>query len=189
MKQINYSTYYWQNDLVRLREGKPEDWEESYYNCFDSPARFMLQSELELPPVETEHRQSSDEYAGFKTGRLMFAIETLDGINVGGINLNSIDERNGTFSIGMQIGRDYRGKGYGMAAMKIVLDYAFNERRLHKYYGYVVEGNIPSETMLKKLGCLQEGVRRDMIFHKGRYWNEIHYGLTAEEFNKANPAK
>jgi len=184
MKTINYSTYYWQNELVRLRSSTADDWEEEYYNCFDSPARFILQSELELPPVESSQRLSAEKYAGFQTNRLMFTIETLDGINVGGINLNSVDERNGTFSIGIQVGRDYRGQGYGSAAMKIVLDYSFNERRLHKYYGYVVEGNIASETMLKKLGCVQEGIRRDMIFHQGRYWNEIHYGLTADEFNK-----
>jgi len=42
----------------------------------------------------------------------MFTIENLDSENIGALNLNSIDERNGTFSIGMQIDRDHRGKGY-----------------------------------------------------------------------------
>lgn len=63
----------------------------------------------------------------------MFTIETFDGTNVGSANINSIDEKNGTFSIGMQIGMAFRGKGYGTTAMKILLDYAFNERRLNKF--------------------------------------------------------
>lgn len=74
---------------------------------------------------------------GFKegTGRRMFSIQTLEGTTVGGLNLNSIDERHGTFSIGMQIYPQFRGKGYGTAAMRILMGYAFLERRLNKYEG------------------------------------------------------
>lgn len=40
--------------------------------------------------------------------------------------------------------------------------------------------------MLKKLGCVQEGVRREQIYMNGRYWNEILFGLTVEEFHDRN---
>ncbi len=80
----------------------------------------------------------------------MFSIEPIDGITVGGINFNSIDERNGIFSFGMQIDKDFRGKGYGTSAMELILKYAFNERRLNKYYGSTLENNIASHTMLQK---------------------------------------
>src|SRR5690606_349877 len=121
------------------------------------------------------------------TGRIMFTITTLDGQSVGGINLNSIDAKNGTFSIGVQIDRDHRGKGYGTAAMEIVLRYAFYERRLNKYYGSVLEGNIASATMLRKLGCVEEGRRRQMVYTQGRYYDEILFGLTRSEFEKRYP--
>ena len=55
-----------------------------------------------------------------------------------------------------------------------------------KYNSFVVEGNIASETMLKKMGCKLEGIIRETIYHQGKYWNEIHYGITAEEFNKGS---
>ena len=112
----------------------------------------------------------------------MFVIETLDGKPVGIFNLNSVDERHGTFSIGMQIIPEECGRGYGTAAMRILLRYAFDERRLHKYFGSVLEDNAASAAMLKKLGCVQEGVRRQQIYMNGRYMDEILYGLTAEEF-------
>ena len=187
MREINYSKYYWQNDKVRLRPARHEDWIENYSNLFDNEARFFLDSLIELPVDEHIAEQKFKNFLdeGFdKNGRIRLTIETLDGVNVGGLNLNGIDERNGTFGIGMQINREYRGKGYGTAAMKILLDYAFNERRLNKYQCFVIEGNIASETMLKKLGCVKEGVIRGTTFHQGKYWNEIHYGLFAEEFNK-----
>jgi len=184
MREINYDNYYWQNDLVRLRSFEEEDWEGHYYNRFDTPARRLLNYEVELPPTVEEAKGMIDHFIHFKpdTGRLMFTIETLDGENVGGINLNSIDEKNGTFSIGMQIDRDHRGRGYGTAAMEILLKYAFCERRLNKYYGSVIEGNEGSSRMLQKLGCLEEGSRSQMVYTDGKYHDEILFGLTKEEF-------
>ncbi|WP_334076681.1 GNAT family protein [Paenibacillus sanfengchensis] len=115
----------------------------------------------------------------------MFTIENLRGENLGGINLNSVDERNGTFSIGIQINQDRRGNGYGTRAMRIVLRYAYFERRLNKFNVSVLEGNDASSEMMRKLGCVQEGVRRQVVYTSGQYLNEIFYGMTREEFKEA----
>lgn len=191
MKKINYANYFWQNDLVRLRSLEEDDWEGHYYNRFDTQGRRLVNCEVELPPTKAEANEFVEKFINFKpgTGRLMFTIENHDGKNVGALNLNSIDERNGTFSIGMQVDRDHRGKGYGTAAMRILLRYAFFERRLNKYYGHVLEGNIASATMMKKVGCVQEGVRRQMIYTDGKYHDEILFGLTKEEFSKRESHK
>ena len=183
---MGYRGYFWQSDLVRLRAIEEEDWEGHYRNRYDTPGRRCLNYEVELPPTVDEARAFVEKYGGFRegSGRIMFSIETLDGELVGGINLNSIDERNGTFSIGVQIDRDHRGKGYGTAAMQILLLYAFHERRLNKYYGSIIEGNELSAGMLRKLGCIVEGRRRQMIYMEGKYHDEILYGLTREEFDR-----
>ncbi|MBP1993751.1 GNAT family N-acetyltransferase [Paenibacillus eucommiae] len=184
MKEINYANYFWQDNGIRLRALQEEDWEAHFYNRFDTPARQLLNSEVELPPTIAEAKKFIEKYADFApdTGRIMFTIETLDGENVGGINLNSIDEKNGTFSIGLQIDRDHRGKGYGTTAVRILLKYAFFERRLNKFNNYVIEGNTASESMLIKLGCVQEGVRREMVYTNGQYLDAILFGLTKDEF-------
>ena len=188
MQEIDYNNYYWQDDLVRLRAANADDWEFHHYNRFDTPSRLLLDYLVELPPTIKESQEKTaifadfDQSTGHGRGRFMFAAETLDGNTVGWLNLNSIDERNGTFSIGMQIDGRQRGKGYGTAAMRIVLRYAFLERRLNKYNGSVLDGNIASATMLKKLGCVQEGVRRQIIYSGGKYHDEILFGLTKDEF-------
>ena len=187
MKQVDYSTFYWQNDKVRLRPIRTEDWRENYIFLFDSDARFLIHSDIGLPIDEQTAEQKWKDFIGDgfdKNGKIKLTIETLDGLNIGGINLSWIDERHGAFGVGLHINREYRGQGYGTSAMKILLDYAFNERRLHKFQTFVIEGNIASEKMLQKLGCVKEGVIRESIFHKGRYWDEIHYGLLANEFNE-----
>lgn len=190
MKPICYDNYYWQNDLVRLRAVVAEDWERAYHNLFDSQARRMLQYEIELPPVPACVQEANQKWVGFDptTGRLMFTVETLEGVAVGGLNLGSINERNGTFHIGIQVDVGQRGKGYGTAAMRILLGYAFFERRLNKYNCTCLEANVASMAMLKKLGCVQEGIRRQNVYTDGRYMDEILFGLTKDDFT-ANERK
>jgi Acetyltransferases, including N-acetylases of ribosomal proteins len=184
MKPIKYDNYFWQDEEVRLRAFQSDDWTGHYYNRFDTPARRLLECAVELPPTITEAKTLIESNVDFTSnnGRIVFTIETLDGENVGGINLNSIDERNGTFSIGIQIDQDYRGKGYGTRAVRILLRYAFFERRLNKFNNCVLEGNEMSERMLRRLGCVQEGVRRKVIYTNGQYHDLILFGMTKDEF-------
>jgi RimJ/RimL family protein N-acetyltransferase len=186
MSEIDYSNYFWQNELVRLRAMQPEDWEQHYQNRFDSIGRRVLEYMIELPPSISNEHAENEKYCNFApgTGIIMFSIETLDGELVGAFNLNSINERNGTFSIGIQIDRSHRGKGYGTAAMRILLKYAFHERRLNKYYGSILAGNIASGRMLEKLGCMKEGRRKEMVYTEGKYQDEILYGLTQKRFDE-----
>jgi RimJ/RimL family protein N-acetyltransferase len=184
MREIDFSNYFWQDEEVRLRAIQVEDWEGHYINRYDTPARRLLECAVELPPTIAEAKKFTETYADFSSEntRIMFTIENMNGDNVGGINLNSIDERNGTFSIGIQIDRDYRSKGYGTRAVRILLQYAFFERRLNKFNDSVLEGNEGSAKMMKTLGCTQEGVRRKVIYTNGQYLDVILFGLTKDEF-------
>jgi RimJ/RimL family protein N-acetyltransferase len=182
-----YDGYFWHDDLVRLRAIRLDDWRHHYDNRFDTAGRLLVDYLVELPPTESEAVAFAEEFADFRNAsrRVMFSIENHDGELVGGLNLNSIDERNGTFSIGIQIDRGQRGKGYGTAAMRMLLRYAFEERRLHKFNVGVLEGNLASSRMMETLGCTKEGVRRQVVYSGGRYFDEILFGMTAREF--ANP--
>lgn len=184
IREIDYSNYFWQDQEVRLRAIQPEDWESHYINRFDTPGRRLLECAVELPPTIAEAQKFTEGNVDFSStnGRIMFTIENLKGDNVGGINLNSINERNGTFSIGIVIDEDNRGKGYGTRAMRILLKYAFLERRLNKFNDSVLEGNEGSTKMMRKLGCVQEGVRRKVIYTNGQYLDMILFGLTKDEF-------
>ena len=184
MREIDYTNYFWQEENVRLRAIQDEDWESCYISNFDTDARIFLECAIELPPTVVGAKRFVEDNANFSStnGRIMFTIETIEGNSIGGINLNSINERNGTFSIGIVVDKEYRGKGYGTSAMKILLKYAFLERRLNKFNDYVLDGNEGSAKMLKKLGCIQEGIRRQVVYINGQYKDFILFGLTKDEF-------
>ncbi|MGN7286414.1 GNAT family N-acetyltransferase [Shouchella rhizosphaerae] len=187
LQKVDDSHYFWQDDNVRLRAMQPEDWQADYLSKFDTPARRFLACAIELPPTVSGSQTFAEEHADFAStkGRIMFTIENEEGNNIGSINLNRIDERNGTFSIGIIIDKQYRGKGYGTSAMNILLKYAFFERRLHKFNDCVLEGNEGSVKMMEKLGCIQEGVRRQVVYMDGQYVDLILFGLTKDEFVEA----
>ncbi|MDH6427073.1 MULTISPECIES: GNAT family protein [unclassified Paenibacillus] len=85
--------------------------------------------------------------------------------------------------------RDHRGKGYGTRAINILLKYAFLELRLNKFNECALEGNEPSTAMLRKVGCVQEGVRRKVIYTNGQYLDLLLFGLTKDEFMEKNAMK
>lgn len=184
METISYDKYFWQNDLIRLRAMTEEDCEAGYPSMFDSEGRLWLEEETELPPVLETMKEHHKKWINFNTeaGRIMFTIETLEGKAVGGLNLNNINERRGTFHIGIQVFTGERGKGYGTAAMRLLLKYAFLERRLNKFNSACLAGNTGSEKMHRKVGCIQEGLARQMSYANGRYWDWLIFGLTKDEF-------
>jgi RimJ/RimL family protein N-acetyltransferase len=69
-----------------------------------------------------------------------------------------------------------------MRAVNILLKYAFFERRLNKFNDYVLDGNEASAAMMRKVGCVQEGVRRQVFYTNGRYLDSILFGLTKDEY-------
>ena len=72
---------------------------------------------------------------------------------------------------------------YAIAGAKLMLEYAFNERRLNNCHTGFIENDTIYKPIFEKLGFKLEGVRRQQVFHKGKYWDECLYGMLAEEFN------
>ena len=178
-----YETYYWQNDKVRLRAMRLEDdhAEDYHIENLDSEAWTMAHQEVVLPIVKKDLGAKSPDHAQNEKAPA-FSIENLDGEYVGHIHFNYINERHGTFSVGLIIWRKYRSKGYGKAALKILLDYAFNERRMNKFNGFCLDDNESSKKLMVSLGCIEEGKVREEVYIKGKFHDRLLFGLTASEY-------
>ena len=179
---IDYSQYFWQNDLIRVRRAKPEDWKHNYHSLYNSEDRFFTDYELELPWDETSRRENWENYVNANINsdtHIILIFESHKGEYVGGGNLHGINERNGTF--GMYVyGIDDK---YAISGAKLLLNYAFNERRLNNCHTGFIANDTTYKPVFEQLGFKLEGVRRQQVFHKGKYLDEMLYGLLAEEFN------
>ena len=184
---LDYSRYFWQGEKVRLRPLRTEDAERSFVGTLDTPARQLLAMGIELPTSVELLRSFLEARAGCKDteGEIVFAIETLEGVNVGGIALHSRDDKNGLFGFAVEVGREHRRKGYAQEAVRILLKYGFWERRYQKCNSACADANGASVALHRSLGFVEEGRRRRHIFFNGQYHDEILFGMTREEFDKS----
>ncbi|MCA9931405.1 MAG: GNAT family N-acetyltransferase, partial [Anaerolineales bacterium] len=172
--------YYWQGKRIRLRPMHVDDFqlwlaeEQS-----DSEGVRFLNPGMTLPKSKHDAQKFAERYAEFnnRNERIMFSIETLDGELVGGINIHSMNRRNGTFETGTRIYRAFRGQGFGFETKIIVLRYAFYEMRFQKYNIHCVETNQAMIKHATRLGCKEEGRIRRHIYMNGRFYDELIFGL------------
>jgi RimJ/RimL family protein N-acetyltransferase len=75
-----------------------------------------------------------------------------------------------------------RRRGYAAEAITIVLRYYFEELRYQKAFVGVYSFNEASLGLFARLGFVQEGRQRRMVFTRGRYFDMVWLGMTAEEF-------
>lgn len=181
--QYNFDTYYWQNDKIRLRPTKHSDTEIHNLEYMDVLGFALVAEQIPLPPVMRIAKNDADPIENNESSP-SFTIETLSGEYVGSTGFHDINERKGSFSIAMYIVKEHRGKGYGKSVMNILLEYAFNERRLHRFEGCCLDINIASSKLLESLGCVREGINREAIFFNGKYHNRLLYSLLENEYRE-----
>ncbi len=177
---------YWQGRRVRLRAMRPDDDAVHLHDDLtDSEAVRNLHCGMPLPTSPTAARAFTERFAEFgaQDERIMFAIETLDGELVGGINIHSRQPTHGTFETGSRIYRAFRGRGYGFDAKLLVLRYAFFELRFQKYVVRCIASNEAMVRHVARLGCVQEGRLRRQFFTDGQHHDELIFGLLREEFD------
>ncbi len=151
----------------------------------DSPTLALHQDGIVLPSSVELQRAWLEKAAGLNDdGMLRFALDNLDGATVGWVTLHSRDQKNGTFSFGVAVYHAFRGLGYAVDAVRIVLKYGFWEQRYQKCNSMCLHTNAASIRLHKKLGFLEEGRIRRNSFSNGEYQDEVLFGLTREEFDE-----
>ena len=173
------------NKKVYLRALEPDDYKVSVkWRNDDSVvsmlggSKFFVSSEVEKQWVQNTISQSRD---------IKLAVCTIeDDIYIGNVYLTDIDQLNRKAKSHILIGnKDFWGSGYGTAAMRLLIDYAFNQRNLKRIEALVLEDNIGSQKMHEKLGYKKEGVLRSSVYKDGRYKDQILYGLLKHEYEPA----
>jgi len=181
---------YWTGPRVRLRPMHRDDVETWLAEERDDPEGVhFLNYGTPLPKSRHDAEAFAERYAEFgsRDERVMWSIETHTGELVGGINLHSMDPKNGTFQTGTRIYRAHRARGYGLEAKVLVLRYAFHELRYQKYEVRCLATNDPMVRHMARLGATLEGRIRRHVYTQGTFVDELCYGLTREEFDARLP--
>ena len=120
---------------------------------------------------------------------IRFNIVIPDGdVLIGHISLHNIDHFNRHAFLGIVIGESgHHNKGYGMEAVRLILDYGFNTLNLHNIMLSVHEDNYGGIACFKKVGFKESGRRREWLFKNGKYIDVIYMDILEHEFKLINP--
>ena len=110
-----------------------------------------------------------------KTGKVVqFIICTNENKPVGSVYLRDIDETHHKAEYGIFIGeREALSKGYGTEAAKLMIRYAFEERKLHKLMLRVLAGNDRAKKIYENAGFVQEAYLKDDVYLEDGYRDVI----------------
>ena len=120
-------------ERVRLR-GVREDDLPTLAKWEMDPGRMATLSNWVAPPSEAAAKERIAKWSANEKDDLGFAIETLDDppVLVGNIGLWGARPKDRCATLGIALGREYIGRGYGTDAMRVIVGYGFREMGLHR---------------------------------------------------------
>lgn len=171
---------------VEIRELTLEDVEDRYQWCLDKEVTKHLNMPEKYPPFSKKETRSWVEMCINKTnGYEQKAIVTEKGKHIGWVDLKNIDKMNKHEELGIAIGdKKYWGKGFGLAAMKEMLLWGFNELGLNKVWLRVEVDNEKAIKSYIRMGYVEEGILRQDRLRKGEFVDRLRMSILKQEFFK-----
>jgi RimJ/RimL family protein N-acetyltransferase len=155
----------------------------------DADVLYLISSELttwdqrtpEAPRPLTREAFDARFQKQLSEGGVEFVIE-VDGRPVGRIGLFGEDPLARHAEVGVGLVAEARGRGYGTEAMRMMCEFAFFRRNLRRLVLEVLASNAAAIASYRKVGFVEEGVRREHAWVSGHYEDMIEMGLLRSEF-------
>ena len=107
---------------------------------------------------------------------------------IGNCGFDTMDLIHRNASLKIFIGdEENRGKGYGKEAIKLLLEYGFNNLNLNNIMLNVYSFNTRAIKVYESLGFKKFGTRHKSHYFKGKFYDEIQMEILKEEYNEIEP--
>jgi ribosomal-protein-alanine N-acetyltransferase len=81
----------------------------------------------------------------------------------------------GCFEMGIALFPEHRGRGFGMEAQRLLVEYLFDNTLAHRIQATTDVANLAEQRALEKLGFRREGVMRGVAFRAGKWRDGVMY--------------
>lgn len=95
------------------------------------------------------------------------------------------DDKKAGFRISMS-SIELTGKGYGPEAIKILLQFVFEELHLNRLQLEVFSHNLRGIRAYEKVGFVKEGVLRESLYYNGNYSDEIIMAILKSDYKNTS---
>ena len=109
----------------------------------------------------------------------------LDGRLVGGVLTLNFDAEQGNAEVGCWLEPAATGRGLITRAMRVLIDWAIEDRGIHRVEWIAASGNLASLNVARRLGMTRDGVQRESHLHQGVRHDLEVWSLLAPEWRAA----
>lgn len=150
-------------------------------NTTDEEIRYMTgtKSDFTLEQIKAHINQINND-----SSRYDFAICLKENDQmIGELSIMDIeeDDKKAGFRISMS-SIELTGKGYGTEAIKIVLQFVFEELNLNRLQLEVFSHNLRGIRAYEKVGFVKEGILRESLNYNGNYSDEIIMAILKSDY-------
>ncbi|UQX03690.1 GNAT family protein [Streptomyces sp. RerS4] len=107
---------------------------------------------------------------------------------VGAVILRHLDVAQGTAEAGCWLEPAGVGRGLVTRAARVLIDWAIEERAVHRVDWWVVDANEPSIAVARRLGMTRDGVLRQSYLYRGERHDQEVWSVLAPEWRAARAA-
>jgi RimJ/RimL family protein N-acetyltransferase len=166
--------------IIRSLRESDLQWRVDWFNDPQVSQTLIVNETIELEKTKAWFQKNQGN-----TSRLDCFIEDHDARPIGLVGLRQISADNHSACVYIVIGdKSYWGRGVMYSSHMLLLDYAFQELKLHKIWCNVLQYNIASCITLKKIGFQIDGLLRDEFLRDGRFYSVYRMSILSEEFNR-----
>ena len=97
--------------------------------------------------------------------------------SVGMIDLFDFNPQHKRAGIGILIIDREQHKGFASEALELLIDYSFNQLNLHQLFANITIDNFRSLELFKKFNFVKIGVKKEWLFSKGVFKDEVLFQL------------
>ncbi|HEX4815198.1 MAG TPA: GNAT family protein [Nonomuraea sp.] len=175
------------DDGAELRPLEP--WRAEEFLSHMDRGREFVGRYISLPDVVTDLESSRSwlrayaEKAAADTGRV-YGIWA-DAKLVGGVLFRTMDVARGVAEAGCWLEPSAAGRGLVTRATRVIIDWAVEERGIHRVEWLAAAENAASVAVARRLGMRKEGVLRESYLHRGRRYDMEIWSVLAPEWRAA----
>jgi len=102
---------------------------------------------------------------------------------VGSVSWRKVQTGPGVFNwaIGIGLAPEFRGRGHGSAAQRLVACYLFANTQVNRVEATTEITNLAEQRALEKAGFTREGVLRGTAFRQGRWHDQVIFSVLRDE--------
>ncbi|MFF4407533.1 GNAT family N-acetyltransferase [Streptomyces sp. NPDC001262] len=169
-----------------------EPWQAEEFLAHMDRGREFIGQFINLPDIVTDlescraYLQRYADRAAADAGRL-YGIRT-DGRLVGGVLFRTMDVGQGTAEAGCWLEPSAAGKGLVTRAARVIIDWAVEERGIHRVEWWAASENTASIAVAQRLGMTRDGVLRENFLYRGKRHDVEIWSVLAPEWRAARAA-